>query len=486
MNRQQVSPSLFSLVLGTVGSLVFFASIAVPPALAELKRDHFDDFGFERERFYSPEKEQFGPFFPSKKKFGHGGRFKQRDRRARLAIKQTLDSLEDGRKTFRFDTLGNEGFWGETLRLHETVAQLSPRTALELGLKVDSNALPRRVIRAIKRNRVDLNDPAVTKMLLKRNAVVGVKGFFDDAGQLSSIGIQCTLCHSEVDNSVAPGIGRRLDGWANRDINVGAIISSAPNLQPFVDLLGPFVDLGAEPVETVRSVFQSWGPGRFDSALLFDGIAFQPNGNSASVLIPPVFGLAGVNLHTWTGWGSVAHWAALVSSLELNGKGTFFDPRLDNAEQFPIAAENGFSDVRNDPDLVTPKLPALHLYILSLRAPTPPRNSFDRQAAKRGKEVFNNQGDCARCHVPPLFTEPGWNLHTPEEIGIDGFVANRSPERAYRTAPLKGLFSHTKGGFFHDARFPTLLDVINHYETTFNLGLGEQQKSDLIQYLLSL
>ncbi len=472
MHQSEVCSRSLSTFCKLAGGLIFSVSVFAGPSLAA-KYDESDQF------INDNHPSEFGPPLFSGKGSGRFGKFRRQHRRDRLDTKDTVQTLTEGRNTFRFDTMGNESFWGETLRLQESLSQLSPRAALELGLQVDASALPRRVIRAIRRNRVNFDDPGVTKMLLKRNAVVGVTGFFDDADQLTSVGIQCALCHSVVDNSIAPGIGRRLDGWANRDMNVGGIISSAPNLKPFADLLR--VSEG-----TVRAVLQSWGPGRFDSALLFDGIAFQPDGRSASVLIPPVFGLAGINLHTWTGWGSAAHWAALVSTLELNGKGTFYDPRLNNAAQFPIAAENGFGDVRNDPDLVTEKLPALHFYILSLNAPKPSRGSFDRQAAQRGKEVFKKQGDCARCHVPPLFTEPGWNLHTPEEIGIDGFVANRSPERAYRTAPLKGLFSHVQGGFFHDARFSTLLEVVNHYEATFNLGLSEQQKGDLIQYLLSL
>lgn len=408
-----------------------------------------------------------------------GRRFERGNRDRDTEFTETIKTLKKGRNSFRFDTFGNEEFWGDTLRLQESLVTLSPKAAFSLGLKIDSSVLPRKIIRAIRRNRIDLEDPAITLELLRRNAVVGVTGIFDNSGRLASVGIQCALCHSVVDNSVAPGVGRRLDGWANRDMNIGAIINLAPNLQPFTGLLGL-------PDETVRAVLSTWGPGRFDSALLFDGIAFQPNGSSASVLIPPVFGLAGVNLHTWTGWGSAAHWAALVSSLELMGRGTFVDPRLNNAEQFPIAAANSFGDVRSDPDLVTPKLADLHLYILSLRAPEAPRGSFNRSAARRGKQVFNNKGECATCHVPPLFTEPGWNLHTPEEIGIDGFIANRSPERAYRTSPLGGLRTHAKGGFFHDGRFATLIDVVGHYDSTFSLELTDQEKTDLVEYLKSL
>jgi hypothetical protein len=201
-------------------------------------------------------------------------------------------------------------------------------------------------------------------------------------------------------------------------------------------------------------------------------------------LIPPAYGLAGVNLHTWTGWGSVTHWNAFVATLEMQGTGTFYDPRLNDATQFPIAARNGFGNVRKTPDLITPKLAALHAYQLNIPAPEPPAGSFDTVAAQRGATIF--QANCARCHVPPLFTEPGWNLHTPAEIGIDDFQANRSPDKRYRTAPLKGLWAHQKGGFYHDGRFATLQQVVAHYSATFRLGFNSSQTNDLIEYLKSL
>jgi hypothetical protein len=282
-----------------------------------------------------------------------------------------------------------------------------------------------------------------------------------------------------VDNAVAPGIGHRLDGWANRDLNVGAIVDLAPDLNPVAALLG--VDEA-----TVRTVLAAWGPGKFDAELLLDGKGFRPDGRSAATLIPPAFGLAGVNLHTWTGWGSVTHWNAFVANLEMHGKGTFFDPRLDDVDQFPVAAKNGFGHVRNSPDLITPKLAALHFYQLALPAPTPPAGSFNLAAAARGEAVFDNKGRCASCHVPPLYTEPGWNMHEATEIGIDSFQADRAPDHRYRTAPLKGLWTHQKGGFYHDGRFATLLDVVNHYDATFSLGLTDQEKADLVEYLKSL
>jgi hypothetical protein len=410
------------------------------------------------------------------------------------AEQQALRTLAAGRRIFRFDTFGDQAFWGDTLRLHEAIAGaanggvgpgVSPKTALAIGLKVDADALPTNVRTALRTGRVNLDSPATTLALLRLDAVVGVRGFFDRSGQhLDSVGITCALCHSRVDDSFAPGIGRRLDGWAARDLNVGAIIALAPNVQPLVDLLGlvhPTVDAAA-----VRKVLRSWGPGKFDAALLMDGQVARPDGKPAATLIPPAFGLAGVNLHTWTGWGSVTHWNALVATLEMQGQGTFYDPRLNDRSKFPIAALAGFSDIRHDPDLVTAKLAPLHFYQLSLKAPHAPDGSFDAAAAGRGKLLFTGKADCDRCHVPPLYTEPGWNMHTADEIGIDAFQAERSPDGRYRTSPLKGLWTHAKGGFYHDGRFATLGAVVEHYDAHFRLGLTPRERSDLVHYLKSL
>ena len=213
--------------------------------------------------------------------------------------------LEQGRQTFRFDTFGNEAFWGGTLQLHRAIAGsalggvgpgVSPTTALSVGLKVDVDAIPEPVLTQLRQSGLDLNAPATTLALLRLNAVVGLTGFFDSAGSLTSVGIQCALCHSTVDNSFAPGIGHRLDGWAARDLNVGAIINLAPNLQPFADLLDV-----QQPA--VRNVFNSWGPGKFDAELILDGKAFRPDGRSAATLIPPAYGLPGVNLQYMDGMG---------------------------------------------------------------------------------------------------------------------------------------------------------------------------------------
>jgi hypothetical protein len=264
-------------------------------------------------------------------------------------------------------------------------------------------------------------------------------------------------------------------------LNVGAIIALAPDLSVPANLLG--VDQS-----TVRKVLNSWGPGKFDAELLLDGKVFRPDGSSAAVLIPPAFGLAGVNLGTWTGFGSTTYWNALVSNLEMHGKGVFYDPRLNDSLQYPVAVKAGSNDVRNDPDLITPKLAALHFYQLAIPAPKASEYSMgvDKDAAARGKVLFEGRATCARCHVPPLYTEPGYNMHSPDEIGIDDFQAGRSPTKMYRTAPLKGLFTHEKGGFYHDGRFATLQAVIDHYDNLFQVGLTQQERSDLIAYLRTL
>ncbi len=407
------------------------------------------------------------------------------------ADEHSAQMVTEGRRIFRYDTFGDEHFWGGELLLHDAIAGagnggigpgLSPLAALRLGLKVDVEALPLNLLRDLSQGQVDLGDPRTTLVLLEHDAVVGVTGFFGPGEGLSAVGIQCALCHSTVDDSFAPGVGKRLDGWANRDLDVGSIVALAPDLSPFADLLGVTQD-------DVRNVLRSWGPGKFDAELVLDGKAFTPDGASAATLIPPAFGLAGVNLHTWTGWGSVTHWNGFVANIEMHGIGTFFDPRLDDPVRFPIAAANRLGHIVPPPgeaDRITPKLEPLHFYQLALPAPRPPAGSFDPLSARRGEELFEGAADCARCHSEPLYTEPGWNLHTPEEIGIESFQADRSPDGRYRTAPLRGLWTHQKGGFYHDGRFATLDDVVKHYDGVFSLGLSSQDVEDLVQYLLSL
>lgn len=408
----------------------------------------------------------------------------------------TATLAEQGREVFRFDTFGSERFWGDALRLHDAIAGeanggvgegLSPEQALALGLRVDVEALPQSLQSELAAGRVDLTDPATTLALLELDAVIGVTGFFEPAGEedgaarrLTSVGIQCALCHTDVDDSFAPGIGRRLDGWPPRSLDIGAIVATAPDLSPFASLLG--VD-----EETVRDVLRSWGPGRYDAQLVLDGKAFRPDGETAAVLLPAAFGLAGVNLHTYTGFGSVAYWNAYVAVTQMNGVGRFYDPRLADAEQFPVAARAGLYDVRPEgEDRVTPKLPALHAYQMSLTPPSPPIGSFDAERAERGRELFEGRAMCASCHVPPLYTEPGHNVHAPEDIGIDDFQASRSPTGGYRTTPLRGLFTRTRGGFYHDGRFATLDEVIQHYDSFFDLDLSAEQRGDLREFLKSL
>lgn len=293
--------------------------------------------------------------------------------------------VREGREIFRFDTFGSEAFWGGGLRLHEAIAGaanggtgpgVSPRAALSLGLKVDVDALPSDLVARVRAGAINVDDPAVTLALLKLDAVVGVKGFFSPEGRLRSVGIRCSLCHSKVDKSFktaaipAGNIGRRLDGWPARQLNVGAIIASAPTVKPLADLLG--LD---EP--TVRRVALSWGPGKFDASLILDGKAFRPDGKSGAVLIPAAYGLAGVGQHTYTGWGGVSHWNALVANLEMGGSGTFWDPRLNDESRFPIAAKAGFGNRRTDKDLITGKLAALQMYQLAIPAPSGERAPFD-------------------------------------------------------------------------------------------------------------
>jgi hypothetical protein len=400
--------------------------------------------------------------------------------------KNMKEMFDKGKAVFRFDTFGDEVFWTDQLQIHKAIADekhggigkgLSPKQALDAGLKVDLAVLPKFLRRKIKEGKF-LDDPWVTLQLIKINAVLGVVGKFDGNGNLKSIGLTCASCHSTV--SDASGIGKRLDGWPNRDLNVGAIISMAPNLDPIAKLLNA-------DQATVKKVLASWGPGKFDAELNLDGKAFRPDGKPAATLIPEAFGQAGHNLHTWTGgWGNVTYWNAYVANLELSGQGQFYDPRLMNREQYPVAAKAGFGNKRSDSDHVSSKLAALQFYQLAIPPPKPPKGSYDEVASNRGQQLFSGKAKCATCHVPPLFAEPGWNTHKPEEICIDDFQANRSPEKTYVTQGLRGLWAHAKGGFYHDGRFATMLDVVNHYNTCKKLNLSEAEKNDLVEYLKSL
>jgi hypothetical protein len=397
--------------------------------------------------------------------------------------------LDEGREVFRYETFGSEQFWGGQLGLHKAIAGeakggvgpgLTPRQALSVGLKVDAGKLPAIVLEAVKGGSLNLDDPEMTLELLRADSVVGVKGFFDDADKLVSVGLRCAFCHSTVDDSIAKGIGARLDGWPNRDLDVGKIVLMAPNLEPLAQGVGT-------DVATAQKVLAAWGPGKYDALLNQDGKGFRPDGKSAATVIPAAFGLAGVNLNTYTGWGSMTYWNAYVATSQMHGLGRFHDPRLNDARTFPVAAKRDAGNVRNGEDRVTSKLAALHFYQLAIPAPKPPKDSFDETAAKRGATLFSSKAKCATCHVPPLYTEPGWQMHTAEEIGIDDFQASRSPDKKfYRTTPLRGLFARKTPGFYHDGRFPDLKAVVDHYEGVLRLGLSDAEKTDLIEFLKSL
>jgi hypothetical protein len=369
----------------------------------------------------------------------------------------------DGRQIFRFDTFGDEQLWTETLQMHQALASVSPADALSVGLKVDVEALPPAIVEGLKAGDVDLDDPAVTIQLLAINAVVGVIGRVNAAGELESIGITCALCHSTVDNSLTAAIGRRLDGWPNRDLNVGAIIALSPVL-----------------TEAQRAVFNSWGPGKFDPRLqAFDGTTLIPlNSPSLPVLIPPAYGLRGVGFETVTGDGPISYWNNYVGVTQMGGHGSFSDSRIG-------------LNITQTPDLVTPKLPALLEYQLRLRSPEPPRGSFNRAAARRGEELFSGAARCKECHTPPTFTDvlsgPDPTvpfLHAPAEVGAEPVYASRSATGMYRTSPLRGIWQHPP--YFHDGSAADLLAVVNHYDAVLSLGLSAAQKADLVEYLKSL
>jgi hypothetical protein len=412
---------------------------------------------------------------------------------------KTRSLFEQGKAIFRFDTFGDEDYWGGKLRLHKAIEGaalggvgpgVSPKTALTVaGLKVDVDALPRELQMRLKRGKVDLDSPATTLALLKLNAVVGVKAFFQTGGSLSAVGITCAICHSTVDDSFAPGIGKRLDGWPNQDLNTGLIVSLAPNLAPMAEQV-----LGASDpatINTLKKVLLSWGPGFYDAEVNIDAIGFRPDGKSAAVRIPAAYGHLGEDLHTWTGgFGNVTYWNAYVANLQMHGNGNFNDERFNDPAKYPAAVRGSFFKLRHNPDEVTPKLAALHYYQLSLQAPRPPRGSFNAAAAERGEAIFNSQGKCSECHMPTLYTDAGYNAHTPTEMCIDSFQADRGPTGAIGstlvTPQLKGLWSRSKRGFFHDGRFPTLLAVVDHYNACFALGLRPAEERDLVEFLKSL
>ena len=380
-----------------------------------------------------------------------------------LAGQSRDDRERTGQAIFRYDTFDDEQLWTDVLRMHEVISTVDPATALAVGLKVDVEALPRRIIAALRAGQVDLTDPAVTIELLRLNAVVGVRGKVDNTGHLTSVGITCALCHSSVDNSFTTGIGRRLDGWANTDLNVGAIVALSPALD-----------------EATKTEFNAWGPGKYDPRHhAFDGTnLLSLNSPSLPIVIPPIYGLKGVGFETFTADGPISYWNSYVGVGQMGGQGSFSDPRI------------GLF-ITQTPDLVTPKLAALLDYQLSLRTPEPPRNSFDRAAAARGNRLFINEAGCATCHQSPNFTDVlsgpsrgGPFLHDPSEVGMDPEYALRTATGRYRTTPLRGLWQHAP--YFHDGSAADLRAVVNHYNRQFQLNLNRRQKADLVEFLKSL
>ena len=350
--------------------------------------------------------------------------------------------IAEGQRVFRFDTFGDEQLWTDKLRLHEVVEKnVDPTTALKVGLKVDADVLPPGIL-----EKVDLKSPATTVALLKMNAVVGLQATVDANNHITRLGVTCALCHSTVDNSVMPGIGRRLDGWPNRDLNVGAIIALSPAL----------------PADK-KAVYNSWGPGKYDPRYNIDG-------KNTALVLPPAYGLAHVRNETYTGEAPISYWNAYVAVTQMGGQGNFSDPRLG-------------IDVKHTPDLVTPKLPALRAYQHSLTAPRPLAGSFDTAAATRGRAVFGR--NCMGCHVGATGTDNNaGKLHAPAETGMDGAYAARTTNKAYRTTPLRGLAHHPP--YFHDGSVATLADVVVHYNRVRQLQLDADQQRDLAEYLKSL
>lgn len=367
--------------------------------------------------------------------------------------------VAQGKAIFRNDSFGDEAFWTDTLGMHQVIASaVDPATALSVGLKVDAEALPPAVVQGIQSGALSLTDTATTVALLKLNAVVGVKGTVESVNgkdTLTRVGITCALCHSTVDDSFAPGIGRRLDGWANRDLNPGAIIA-----------LSPAVPAAA------KAVYTSWGKGRYDPR-------FNLDGQNGPQVIPPAYGLLGVHSITATGDGSdIAYWNRYVAVTQMGGQGSFSEPRT------------GVNVTNGTTDLVSAKLPALQAYQLSLAAPRPPAGSFDAAAAVRGRAVFEGPGKCAACHAGPTLTDANLRLHLPSEVvsepepaGVPSY-ASRSATKMYRTAPLAGLWQHAP--YFHNGTAPTLDAVVETYDTRKGLGLTSAQKADLVEYLKSL
>jgi cytochrome c2 len=352
------------------------------------------------------------------------------------------DLQSQGKEIFRFDTFGDEQLWTDKLGLHKVVEEkVDPTTALKVGLKVDSEVLPAGIL-----EKVDLKDPATTVALLKMNAVVGLKAEIGADNKIKKLGVTCALCHSTVDDSVQKGIGKRLDGWPNRDLDVGKIISLSPAL-----------------TADQKKVYTSWGPGKYDPR-------YNQDGKNNPLVIPPAYGLANVKNETYTAEGPISYWNAYVAVTQMGGQGNFSDKRLN-------------IDVKHSPDMVTSKLPALRAYQHSLMAPRAEASSFDATAAQRGKVTFNRT--CATCHVGGNGTDnDAGKMHAPADTGMNSAYAMRTANKAFRTTPLRGLQHHPP--YFHDGSAKTLGDVVEHYNKQRSLSLTKDQQADLVEYLKTL
>ncbi len=386
---------------------------------------------------------------------------------------QSLDDValvKVGQQVFRYDTFGDEIKWTDQLRMNQVIStQVSPITALAVGLKVDVEALPEPVKQGIIDGTIDLNDPAVTVALLNLDAVVGLKGTVEKVNgvdTLTRVGTTCALCHSTVDNSFAPGIGHRRDGWPNLDLNPGAIIALSPALSA-----------------AQKAQLNSWGPGKYDPRWNVDGL-------SVPVVIPPAYGLAGVNRVVFTGDGpNLSYWNRYVAVTQMGGQGVFSDPRVGshlNPDTPGLAPDwrPGMVVANGTEDKVSNVLAALQAYQLSIPAPPPPEGSFDYAQAQRGKLVFEAKG-CSSCHSGAHFTDANVRLHPPQaSAATETLYVTRSATGMYRTTPLRGLWQHAP--YFHDGSAETLADVVEAYNAKQKLRLTPRQKGDLVEYLKTL
>ena len=365
-----------------------------------------------------------------------------------------------GKDIFRSDTFGDETFWTDTLMMDKVIPTVPPTTALMVGLKVDMDALPADVVTGVMNKTISLDDPATTVALLKLNAVVGLKGTVETVGgkdTLTRVGITCALCHSTVDDAFTAGVGHRLDGYPNSDLDPGFIIALSP----------------AVP-DDQKMVYKSWGPGKYDPRYNLDHDA-----NGSPSVIPPAYGLHGVNKVTATGDGdNLEYWNRYVGVTQMGGHGSFKESRT------------GVDVTNGTDDLISSKLPALQEYQLSIEAPPPPAGSFNADAAARGKMVFEGAGKCSSCHSGDKLTDANSKMHDPSEMvsepeprGKTSYAA-RSATKKYRTAPLHGVWQHPP--YFHNGSAATLADVVTMYNTKKSLGLTADQQADLVEYLKSL